>query len=613
MVRRFLTILPVLTLSFVSATAADDPRQQVEQYTADSRLLGRHLQASPGSEKSRVRRQQLLLDWKKRVHGESFAGLPVEGQLDLILLRNLLEAELLGLEVESGVSGELAPWLPFRAGIEQLTDGRVLGVPVEPEAAAEGLAGVADSISKALGSIRAAHKKTGSGPGSEAGVSGGSGAKPAGGESAVVVLPTAYQAWRVSQAVAGLETSLKRWFENSGEFRPDFSWWVKTPHTAVAKGLAEYSKFFREELAGFPPEPAAGKEAAEVSEPAEEPLLGRPVGREMLCRLLEREFVPYSPEELIGIAEREFEWCEGQFRKAAGEMGLGADWKAALGRVKEAHVRPGEQEAFVRGEALRAAAFVREHQLVSVPAECEEWWGTQMLSVAEQRQMPYAAYSGHDILVAYAGASMRHGDKRMSMRGNNRHFTRNVVPHEFIPGHHLQQYMAERHRAYREIFSTPFFVEGWALYWEMRLLDLGYASTPEDRIGALFWRIHRCARILVSLRFHLGQMGPGEMVDFLMERVGHERFGARSEVRRFISPQTPPLYQCGYMLGGLQILALHRELVVSGRMSEREFHDALLRCGPIPVALARVSLLQTALPAGAYPELPPWRFDSARR
>jgi uncharacterized protein (DUF885 family) len=67
------------------------------------------------------------------------------------------------------------------------------------------------------------------------------------------------------------------------------------------------------------------------------------------------------------------------------------------------------------------------------------------------------------------------------------------------------------------------------------------------------------------------------------------------------------------MLGGLQILALHRELVVSGRMSEREFHDALLRCGPIPVALARVSLLKTALPGDAYPVPPPWRFDSAGR
>jgi hypothetical protein len=287
------------------------------------------------------------------------------------------------------------------------------------------------------------------------------------------------------------------------------------------------------------------------------------------------------------------------------------DWKSALARVKQEHVRPGEQEQFVRSEARRAAAFIKERQLITVPPLCEEWWGTQMLSTASQRHMPYAAYSGHDILIAYASASMSHDDKLMAMRGNNRHFTRNVVPHEFIPGHHLQTYMAERHRPYRAPFSTPFFVEGWALYWEMRLLALGYASTPEDRIGALFWRIHRCARILVTLRFHLSQIQPHEMVAFLMERVGHEKFGAQSEVRRFIAPQTPPLYQCGYMLGGLQFLALHRELVISGQMTESQFHDALLQCGPIPVALARLALLGKPLSSTAFPTPPAWRFDSA--
>lgn len=63
--------------------------------------------------------------------------------------------------------------------------------------------------------------------------------------------------------------------------------------------------------------------------------------------------------------------------------------------------------------------------------------------------------------------------------------------------------------------------------------------------------MHRCARIIVTLKFNLGQMKPDEMVKFLVERVGHEKFGATSEVRRFINGNYSPLYQCGYMLGGL--------------------------------------------------------------
>src|SRR5262249_15185742 len=104
------------------------------------------------------------------------------------------------------------------------------------------------------------------------------------------------------------------------------------------------------------------------------------------------------------------------------------------------------------------------------------------------------------------------------------------------------------------------------------------------------WRMHRAARIIVSLKFHLGQMKPSEMVDFLVERVGHERFGATSEVRRFIGGGYSPLYQCGYMIGGLQLRALHRELVESGRMSDKEFSDTMLTYGPIPVDLIRAGM-----------------------
>jgi uncharacterized protein (DUF885 family) len=91
--------------------------------------------------------------------------------------------------------------------------------------------------------------------------------------------------------------------------------------------------------------------------------------------------------------------------------------------------------------------------------------------------------------------------------------------------------------------------------------------------------------------------------------VGHEKLGATSEVRRFIKGDYSPLYQCGYMLGGLQLIALHRELVVSGRMSEMEFHDAVLKLGPIPVELIRASLLDQ--PPGADFKSR-WKFDEAK-
>lgn len=199
------------------------------------------------------------------------------------------------------------------------------------------------------------------------------------------------------------------------------------------------------------------------------------------------------------------------------------------------------------------------------------------------------------LLVAFPTEEMTHEEKLMSLRGNNRHFSRAVVHHELIPGHHLQGFMAQRYQEHRNVFRTPFHTEGWALYWEMLLWDEGFPQTPEDRVGMLFWRMHRSARIIFSLRNHLGTMTPQEAIDFLVERVGHERANAEAEVRRSFNGSYPPLYQVAYMLGGLQFRALHAELVGSGRMTNREFHDAILQGGPMPVELVRARLLGVPL------------------
>jgi uncharacterized protein (DUF885 family) len=180
-----------------------------------------------------------------------------------------------------------------------------------------------------------------------------------------------------------------------------------------------------------------------------------------------------------------------------------------------------------------------------------------------------------------------------------------VTPHELIPGHPRQRFASARNRTWRSLFYTPFYVEGWALHWEMLFWDLNYADSPEDRAGMLFWRMHRCARIIVSLRFHLGTMSPDEMITFLTDRVGHEKSGATSEVRRYIGGSYGPLYQAAYMLGGLQLRALHKDLVTSGTLSQRDFHDAVLAQNAIPIELIRAALTKNP-PARDWQ--PSWRF-----
>ena len=119
----------------------------------------------------------------------------------------------------------------------------------------------------------------------------------------------------------------------------------------------------------------------------------------------------------------------------------------------------------------------------------------------------------------------------------------------------------------------------------------------------LFWRMNRAARIIVSLKFQLGQMTPDEMVEFMVNRVGHEKFGATSEVRRFIS--AAPLYQVGYLIGGRQLLALHDEMVGAGKVTEQQFNDAVLAENAMPIELLRAALEKLPLARDTQPS---WKF-----
>ena len=313
-------------------------------------------------------------------------------------------------------------------------------------------------------------------------------------------------------------------------------------------------------------------------------IVGYPIGREALLVELQHEMIPYTPAELIAIAEQEYAWCRKELLKASREMGFGSDWRQAVEKVKGMHVEPGKQPQLIRDLAQEAIDYLEKHRLVTVPPLARETWRMQMMSPKRQLVSPFFL-GGEVIRVSFPTDTMSHESKLQSMRGNNIPFARATVHHELIPGHHLQGFMTARHRPHRRLFATPFWGEGWALYWEMVLYDRGFPKTPEDRVGFLVWRSHRCARIIFSLSFHLGRMTPQQCIDLLVARVGFERNNATAEVRRSVGRGYSPLYQAAYMLGGLQIRELRRELVDSGRMTELDFHDAILKQNRIPIEL----------------------------
>jgi len=227
-----------------------------------------------------------------------------------------------------------------------------------------------------------------------------------------------------------------------------------------------------------------------------------------------------------------------------------------------------------------------------------------MMSPAAMRVNPFFL-GGETIQVSYPTDTMSDEDSLMVMRGNGPHLSHATVFHELIPGHELQGFMAQRYNPHRSLFRTPFLIEGWALYWEYVLWDQGFQATPQDRIGALFWRMHRCARIVFSLNFHLGRWTPEQCVQYLIDHVGHDRFTAEGEVRRSFNGSYSPLYQVGYMMGALQIRALMKELVDSKKMTLKQFNDTFLRQGEMPIEMMRVAIEKLPLTRNYIPN---WKY-----
>ena len=317
-------------------------------------------------------------------------------------------------------------------------------------------------------------------------------------------------------------------------------------------------------------------------------------GRQGLIWDLEDVLIPYTPEELIQLAEKEFAWADAEMLKASREMGFGDNWKAAMDKVKDSHAPPGGQPVVIRDLMHEAVDYLRAKDLITVPAVAAESFQMSMMSPERQLVNPFFT-GGARITVSYPTNTMTYDQRLQSMRGNTTAFSHATAHHEMIPGHNLTGYLGQRYAGWRADLgaSTPFFGEGWALYWELVLYDKGFNDTPEERIGALFWRMHRCARIIFSLNFHMGRWSPQEAIDFLVERVNFERDNATAEVRRSFDPSAgySALYQAAYLLGGLQLRGLRRELVDTRRMSEKEFHDKLVIQGSMPIALHRLAIM----------------------
>ncbi|MGJ5641316.1 DUF885 family protein [Formosa sp. S-31] len=538
-------ILLCIFTSVLNAQSAGLP-DVVDEYSADKWALKRFYNVTE-SEEYYDRFSKFYSTWKSRLAAIDFKSLSQQGKVDYVLLKNEIDKANYFLNLEYKAYKEVAYVADFEENLYPFISNRRRGQRPDAKALAEEMTKVAKDLKLKMETLEA---------------------QP-------------FKDWLAAEKASDIVSSFKKGLAEAYSFYfdydPEFTWWVEQPYKKLAGVLDEYASVLKTNYS-----------KSSVKDDGSG-IVGKPIGREAIIKSLQYEFIPYSPEALIKTAEQQFDWCKAEMIKASQELGFGKDWKAALEHVKNTYVPVGDQPAEITNLYNQSVAFIEERDLITIPDLAKETWQMIMMTPERQKINPFFT-GGWEISISYPTMGMAQDDKLMSMRGNNPNFSRATVQHELLPGHNLQFFMNSRHKTYRRAFDTPFWMEGWALYWEINLWNKEFPQTPEQKLGMLFWRIHRCARIIFSLQYHLGEMTPQECIDMLVNEVGHEYANAEAEVRRSFASGDAPLYQVAYMTGGLQFYALRNEMLAKG-WTEKQFHDRVMQENMMPVELLR-SLLQ---------------------
>jgi uncharacterized protein (DUF885 family) len=542
--KKIALLVSLLFCSFLSE--ATELVNLITTYQADRGALTR-LYTNRLSAEYFARMESFNQDYLKSLQAQNYDALSEDGKIDYVLFRNYLEKELATLDLDKRAFVEVQSVIAFGKPLEDFVTARRRAK--QPNA--KELAATWNQVSKSI-------------------------------DAQLKALPNSpkYDSWQKADLAASAVESLNRVVKESYDFYfdydPEFTWWMPEPWKKLEASMRAYAKGLREHYTNSVKDDGSG-------------IIGKPIGREALEKQLAFEMIAYSPEELIKEAEKQFAWCEKEMLKASNELGFGNDWKAALEMVKNTYLPAGAWPEEVARLGEEAIGIMEKNDWLTIPELAKETWRTTMISAERQRVSPFFL-GGEVIQISYPTSEMSHEEKMMSMRGNNPHFSRATVQHELIPGHHLQQFMNQRVMTHRRMFGTPFWTEGWALYWEFVLWDRDFPRDAKDKVGMLFWRMHRCARIIFSLNYHLGKMTPQECIDLLVDKVGHEYANAEAEVRRSFEGSYGPLYQIAYMIGALEIYSMRAEMVDSGKMGEKEFHDLIMSQNAMPIEILRAKV-----------------------
>jgi uncharacterized protein (DUF885 family) len=320
--------------------------------------------------------------------------------------------------------------------------------------------------------------------------------------------------------------------------------------------------------------------------------------------LREGYFLDDSPDALWDLGKKVFDATSAEMDALAKRIDPKAKgWPDVTRALKSHHPTAKDLVPSYEREVDRARAFLKSKDVVPFPPgdDCQvretPAFLRDVLTAAYEVAPPLDPVTRGFFYVTPVDGSLPAARQEQMLRENDHGDEVDTVVHETYPGHHLQLSLA---RSYPSIIrklsdakradlpGSNLFAEGWGLYAEELMNELGY-YTPEERMLQLEWTLVRAARVMIDVGLHTRGMGFDEAVKVLTDQVHLEHELAVSEVKRYTMEPTQP---SAYLLGREKILALRERYKRSkgDAYSLKAFHTELLAHGDIAQGLVEAEM-----------------------
>jgi len=263
------------------------------QYHADRGSLNRFYFVE-GAPDRRERLAALTAAYQKQLNQLHFESLPTGSRVDYILFKRNLDEQSRLLKKEQEEVAQLKNWFSFAVGIYDIEKIRRRGTQPNAQQWAASMKAITGNINQ---SAKALEKENGI-------------------DIALIR--------RAQGIIRGLQAALKSVHEFYNGYDPNYTWWIPETCHKLDSSLNAYAKLWQKKERSTP----AGKDDGSG-------IIGYPIGREELMRQLQLEFIPYTPEDLVDIANREFAWCDAEMLKGIERNGFWQRLEKSPGKSKE--------------------------------------------------------------------------------------------------------------------------------------------------------------------------------------------------------------------------------------------------------------------------------------